>query len=98
MSMRVARFLCLCAPLLVLSVSIDGSSTAAEKTPSRPAQKSAAFNHGSWPFQPPVRPEVPEVKNAAWVVNPIDAFILDQLEEVDLAPSPQADKLTLLRR
>src|SRR5690606_37612573 len=29
-----------------------------------------------WSFQPIVRPPIPEVKNAKWVRNPIDAFIL----------------------
>ncbi|HEX4948505.1 MAG TPA: PSD1 and planctomycete cytochrome C domain-containing protein [Blastocatellia bacterium] len=51
-----------------------------------------------WAFLPPVRPAVPEVKNKAWVRNPIDAFILARLEKENLAPSPEADKITLLRR
>src|SRR5260221_242607 len=33
-----------------------------------------------WSLQPVKRPAVPAVKNAAWVKNPIDAFILAQLE------------------
>lgn len=38
------------------------------------------------------------MKNAAWVRNPIDAFILAKLESQGIAPSPEAPKLTLLRR
>jgi hypothetical protein len=49
-------------------------------------------------YQAPRRPAVPAVKNISWVVNPIDAFILARLEGEDLAPSPRADKLRLLRR
>jgi len=51
-----------------------------------------------WAYVPPKRPAVPKVKNAAWVRNPIDAFVLARLEKEGLKPSPQADRVTLLRR
>ena len=51
-----------------------------------------------WSFIPPTRPAVPAVKNAAWVKNPIDAFILAKLEGVGLSPAPEADRRTLARR
>ncbi len=51
-----------------------------------------------WAFQPVERAEVPAVTNAAWVRNPIDAFILKRLEAEGIAPSPEADRITLLRR
>ena len=51
-----------------------------------------------WAFVAPVRPAVPGVKNKAWTRNPIDNFILAKLEKENLAPSPEADKITLLRR
>ena len=35
---------------------------------------------------------------SAWVRNPIDRFILARLEKEGLRPSPEADKITLLRR
>ena len=38
------------------------------------------------------------LKNIAWTRNPIDRFILARLEKAKLAPSPPADKITLLRR
>ncbi len=44
------------------------------------------------------RPKVPRVQQAPWVRNPIDAFILSQLEQRGLKPSPPADPLTLARR
>src|SRR5689334_22341227 len=51
-----------------------------------------------WSFQP-VRPvETPSVEDSHWTSNAIDAFILEQLEERQLRPSPAADKRTLIRR
>src|SRR5882724_8308953 len=43
-----------------------------------------------WSFIPPVRAALPAVKNAAWVRNPIDAFVLQRLEHEGLAPSAEA--------
>ncbi len=51
-----------------------------------------------WAFVKPELPDVPDVKNEAWIKNPIDNFILSKIEEKNLKPSPQADKSTLLRR
>ncbi len=51
-----------------------------------------------WAFVAPKRPPIPLVKNAAWVKNPIDQFILARLEKEGLQPSPPADPATLLRR
>ncbi|MEX0714291.1 MAG: PSD1 and planctomycete cytochrome C domain-containing protein [Pirellulales bacterium] len=51
-----------------------------------------------WAFQPVVPREPPSVKNTAWSANPIDAFVLARLEAQALAPSPPADRRTLLRR
>lgn len=51
-----------------------------------------------WAFIPPARPDVPQVENQAWVRNPIDAFILDQLEKENLSPAPEASKESLIRR
>jgi hypothetical protein len=51
-----------------------------------------------WAFVPPVRPQLPQVKNSDWVRNPIDRFVLAKLEKEGLAPSPEADRVTLIRR
>ena len=59
-------------------------------------QGAAWSNH--WAFTPPKRPAVPAVKDASWVRNPIDAFVLARLEAEGLRPSPEADKTTLIRR
>ncbi len=51
-----------------------------------------------WSFIPPKRPALPAIKDAAWIRNPIDVFILSRLEREGLHPSPEADKRTLIRR
>ena len=56
----------------------------------------AASQH--WSFQPLQRPEVPEVRNAAWPRNAIDRFILARLEKESIAPSPEASAAVLRRR
>ena len=51
-----------------------------------------------WAYVKPVRPALPMVKHAAWCRNPIDYFVLARLEQKGIAPSPEADKETLIRR
>ena len=51
-----------------------------------------------WSFEPVDRPELPKVENASWPRNGIDHFILERIEEEGLAPSPEADRRTLIRR
>lgn len=52
-----------------------------------------------WAFSPIVRPEIPlPTQHPGNAVNPIDNFILANLEKDQIAPSPIADKTTLLRR
>ncbi|HEX8916716.1 MAG TPA: PSD1 and planctomycete cytochrome C domain-containing protein [Humisphaera sp.] len=51
-----------------------------------------------WSYVPPVRPAPPAVKDAGWVRNPIDAFVLSRLEKEGLKPTAEADRTTLIRR
>jgi cytochrome c553 len=53
-------------------------------------------NH--WAFQPPARPAAPKTADTRWPRNAIDQFILARLEQEKINPSPEASKLTLLRR
>ncbi len=55
-------------------------------------------NQTLWSLAPVKKPALPKVKNQAWVRNPVDAFILSQLESKKLSPAPEANKRTLLRR
>ena len=72
-------------------------------TPEEVAALSAWIDQGAeWErhcaFVPPQAQAPPEVKRAAWVANPIDAFILARLEDAQLSPAPPADRRTLARR
>ncbi len=51
-----------------------------------------------WAFVPPKRPELPAVADLSRVRNPIDRFVLARLDQAGIAPSPEADRITLLRR
>jgi hypothetical protein len=51
-----------------------------------------------WSLIPPQAPDVPRVRDASWLRNPIDAFVLARLEKEGLRPAPEADRHTLLRR
>ena len=53
-------------------------------------------NH--WAFKVPVRPKLSAVKSKTWVRTPVDNFVLARLEKEKLKPSPEADRVTLLRR
>lgn len=51
-----------------------------------------------WAFVPPRRPPEPSVRNKDWVRNTIDSFVLARLEKEGIAPSPEADAITSVRR
>ncbi len=57
-----------------------------------------AVYQSHWAFVTPVRPPVPAVTRQDWVRTPIDRFVLAKLEKEGLGPSPEADRLTLLKR
>lgn len=51
-----------------------------------------------WAFRPVSDPPVPAVKSADQSLDPIDGFILAELERRGLQPAEEADRYTLLRR
>ncbi len=51
-----------------------------------------------WSFIAPQSPIMPAVADEAWLINPIDNYILARLESEDLKPSERADRETLVRR
>jgi len=63
-----------------------------------PAETPLPDPRDHWSYHPVERPAIPSVKNAAWVRNPVDAFIAAGHEAHQLTPVGGADKATLLRR
>lgn len=53
-------------------------------------------NH--WAWQPVRSVEPPAVRNQQWPLQPIDNFLLAELETKGLQPAPPADRHTLIRR
>ena len=50
-----------------------------------------------WAFIAPQRPDVPEIDDD-WIINPIDAFIIQRLAADGLSPSPPASVTVAFRR
>ncbi len=78
--------------------STKKSLTAKQKATLQQWVQQGAAYQPHWSFIAPQRGELPAVKNAGWVRNPIDRFILARLEAEGLTPAPEADRRTLARR
>ncbi|HUY37052.1 MAG TPA: DUF1553 domain-containing protein [Pirellulales bacterium] len=53
---------------------------------------------GHWSFIAPRRPALPAVAGGDWARGPIDAFVLARLQREALAPAPEAERTSLIRR
>jgi hypothetical protein len=80
----------LAASILVL-IGFATPALAGEKIERHDANK-------HWAFIPPTRPIEQKVKQKKWPRNAIDYFILSRLEKGGIQPSPEADRVTLIRR
>src|SRR5262249_31076441 len=80
--------------ITLLKTWIDqGALAPANEVADRPAGKST-----HWAFRPAVRSAEPSVHNASWARHGIDRFILAPLGKESIAPAPEADRFTLIRR
>jgi hypothetical protein len=93
--MRLSRTLsCLllfASPLVLSGPAPEAWAAEQESSPSRAGTD-------WWSLQPPVERAMPVVRDAAWVRNAIDHFVLAKLDSVGLRPSARADGRTLIRR
>ncbi|MDG3003926.1 PSD1 and planctomycete cytochrome C domain-containing protein [Paludisphaera mucosa] len=74
------------------------SMDVAKPKPAAAEKPAGAATVGTWPYREIVRPPIPTVRTQSWARNPIDAFLLAKLEADGLAPAPEADRRTLIRR
>jgi mono/diheme cytochrome c family protein len=51
-----------------------------------------------WAFAAPARPPIPATRDSAWPRDAVDRFILARLERESLSPSPEANRVALIRR
>jgi hypothetical protein len=56
------------------------------------------FEDRHWAYVAPQSAQPPDVNNAEWCQNAVDRFVLVELERRGWAPSPPAERATLLRR
>ena len=63
-----------------------------------PPETFKADQREHWSFQPAKRPAIPEVRDKAWIRNPIDRFVGAAQEAMDFTPAPEADRVALIRR
>jgi len=82
------RYVVLCAIATAMGVEAQSS----------PAAKPTSSAQQHWAYQPVKRPDIPAVRQKAWVRTPIDAFILARLESEGIKPSADADRATFIRR
>ena len=51
-----------------------------------------------WAYEPPIKPKVPQVSASQWCRQPLDPFVLAQLESESILPAPEAPPAQWLRR
>jgi len=90
----------LVAAAVLAALSVVLAQAADDKAPQSAAVASAASTTSAkpWAYQPVKDVALPAVKHKAWVKTSVDAFVLAQLEAKGIAPSPEADRATFIRR
>lgn len=79
-------------------VDSQKSLTEAQKQVLRAWIEQGADYAEHWSFVKPRRSEPPQAQNSSWPRNELDGYVLARLEAEGLAPAPEADRATLLRR
>ncbi len=79
-----------------LTIGFAFNSFTAQSTSEKQSKSPPATQH--WSVKPPVRPAIPKVRNQKWTRTAVDNFVLARLEEGKVSPSPEASRVTLIRR
>jgi mono/diheme cytochrome c family protein len=80
-----------------------GAPDSREKVERTTPHKDTAFDLDArvakhWAWRAVVRPDLPEVADKEWALQPLDRFVLARLEAAGLRPAPTSDKSVWLRR
>lgn len=97
-----SRSTCLALVLARTAISANPPPTegGAAKPPTRPAQSEleVAGDRVHWAYRPLAQPTPPAIQDPAWCRDPLDAFVLANLEQSGLLPAPDSDRATFIRR
>ncbi len=99
-----ATLLAFWAGFAAMSTGLAGDPAIASPAASRPMDSGSQGGKDDpiashWSFQPVKRPALPPRPNSMTrILNPIDSFVAAKLAEQNLTPSPEADRVTLIRR
>ncbi len=79
---------------------IDGGAKTARPEPTEVGQGAGITDEerAFWSFQPIGQPKIPATRNKDRARTPIDAFLVESMAKKKLSFSPDAEKVTLLRR
>ncbi|MBI3464134.1 MAG: DUF1553 domain-containing protein [Planctomycetes bacterium] len=88
------------AGLLVPAAKSSDPQPANEPPPAaeEPGEIDLAAARSFWSFQPVAVQPLPEISQPGWPRTRIDYFVLHQLDQRKLTPSPPADRQTFMRR
>lgn len=78
-------------------------SSALARVATAPTNAAAVFDlekrkQDHWAWSPILKRTLPNVINRTWSANPVDQFVLAKLEASKMAPAPDAERRTLIRR
>ncbi len=86
------------AALLIFTTCLFAGDQPPKSEGLAPPERFSADQRGHWAYQPVKRLEPKAVKNSKWACNPIDRFILAELEDLGQDHSPPASRIALIRR
>ena len=86
------------AEIATLRSWIASGARTARPEPAQPPTGITEEDRSFWSFQPIGNPTIPDVRNVGPVRTPVDAFLGRDLARRGLQFSPEADRITLLRR